>query len=157
MSFSKSPKYINKQDGLVKAMKYCAYQERCHSEVRNKLLEIGMRGDELEEVIVRLIEENFLNEERFAQTFARGKFRLKKWGRMKIKQELEKKKVSAYCIKKGMEEIDTNRYHEVLNDLIESKLKTIKDKNMYTRKSKAAKYVISKGYEPELVWSLLKK
>ena len=88
MSEKKEYKYISKSDALARLQKYCAYQERSHHEVRMKLIEIGCYGLDLENVICDLIEENFLNEQRFASTFAGGKFRLKKWGRIKIKQEL---------------------------------------------------------------------
>ena len=89
-------KYLSKEDALKKLQRYCAYQDRCHQEVRSKLLDLGIYGHDLEEVIVALIEDNFLNEERFARSFTRGKLRIKHWGRNKILQELKKKNI--FCL-----------------------------------------------------------
>ena len=89
------------QQALQKIKHYCAYQERCHSEVKEKLYGVGLRKNEVDEIISTLIEENYLNEERFAIQFAGGHFRIKNWGRVKIKYELKQKQVSDYCIKKG--------------------------------------------------------
>ncbi len=136
---------------------YCAYQERCHSEVRNKLLELGFRGIALEEAIASLIAENFLNEERFARSYTRGKFRIKQWGRKKIIHELKLKKVSEYCIKKGLLEIDEQEYQSTLQSLFEKKAAELKsEKNVWIRKQKVQRYLIQKGYEQELVSELLK-
>ena len=96
--------WVSKEEALAKMQRYCAYQERCHEEVRSKLLNMGVYSDWREEIIVQLIEENFLNEERFARSFARGKFRIKQWGRNRIRQELKKRKISDYCVRKAMEE-----------------------------------------------------
>ena len=96
-------KWVSKEEALAKIQRYCAYQDRCHQEVRTRLLDMGVYADWLEEIIVQLIEENFLNEERFARSFARGKFRIKQWGRNRIRQELKKRNISAYCIRMAME------------------------------------------------------
>ncbi len=101
--------------------RYCAYQDRCHSEVRSKLLDLGIYGDELEEVIAELITDNFLNEERFARSYARGKFNIKKWGRIRIKQELKRRHITAYCLRKAMEEIEEEDYLKTLEGLIRKK------------------------------------
>lgn len=151
MAFSKAKKTSFK-DILLKASSFCAYQERTQQEVRNKLYEQDVDKDLIEEVIVKLIEENFLNEERFAKAYAGGKFRIKRWGRNKIVQELKQKGLSAYCIKKGMEEIDAKDYEDTLQFLIDKKEKEVKEKNVFKRKDKISKYLIRKGYEPELVW-----
>ena len=132
---------------------YCAYQERCHEEVRTKLLSLKIYGDDLEEIINKLIEDDFLNEERFAKAYAGGKFRVKKWGRSKIINELKKRKVSAYCIKKGMEEIEEHDYIITLNKLLQSTIKKYDNGNDYETKNKVARYLISRGYESELVWN----
>ena len=89
---------------------YCQYQERCHSEVRNKLYELGCNKDDVEQHIIDLIETGILNEERFAKAYAGGKFRMKQWGREKIRQQLKFRKISEYCIRKGLAEIDGNEY-----------------------------------------------
>ena len=102
-------------------IKYCDYQERCHQEVRNKLYELGAYTSEVEQHIALLIEENLLNEERYACAVARGRFRLKKWGRVKIVQYLKLHKISAYCIKKALKEIDGDEYEKTLNKLAERK------------------------------------
>ncbi len=137
---------------LNKLRHYCAYQERCHEEVRTKVLSFKMYGNDLEEAINQLIEEDFLNEERFAKAYAGGKFRMKKWGRKRILNELKLRKISPYCIKKAMEEIEEDEYMKTLKQLINASLKKYKVSNMFETKNKAARYLISKGYEPELVW-----
>ena len=112
-------KYISKDDALSKLQRYCAYQDRCHQEVRSKLLDLGIYGDDLEEIISDLISENFLNEERYARSYARGKFRIKRWGRMRIQQELKQRKISAYCLRKAMEEIEEEEYEQTLRTILE--------------------------------------
>lgn len=145
-------------EGLERIKHYCAYQDRCHSEVRNKLLELSYRGDELEEVISMLISEDFLNEERFARSYCRGKFRFKNWGRVKIIQQLKARQVSDYCIKKGLEEIDEREYLHVLEQLFLKKLETLRnEKNSWRKKSKLLQYLRSKGFEPSLIYLQLDK
>ncbi len=145
------------KEGISKAMKYCAYQERTQQQVRDKLYEWGLYGDEVEEVISHLITENFLNEERFAVSYALGHFRQKKWGKIKIKQGLEQKKLSNYCIKKGLNEIDSSEYDETLHALLQKKYSLLKEKNLYIRKQKAVQYMLQKGYEADLVWATVEK
>ncbi len=140
---------------LNKLRHYCAYQERCHEEVRNKLLSLKIYGNSLEEIINKLIEDDFLNEERYAKAYAGGKFRIKKWGKNKIINELKKRKISEYCIKKGLSEIEADEYISTMNELIQSALKRYKSKNPFETKNKAAKFLISKGYESNLVWNRL--
>lgn len=151
---NKNKIYTVKQ-GILKAQAYCAYQERCQQEVRNKLNEWGLYGDEAEEVIAALISENFLNEERFALAYVSGKFRLKKWGRVKLKLELKSRKISDYCIKKALAQIDSEEYEKTILELIEKKNKDIKDKVPYMRKHKMLKYIVSKGFEPDIVQNIL--
>lgn len=141
-----------------KIASYCAYQERCQQEVRNKLYTYGLHKNEVEELISWLITENFLNEERFAQTFAGGKFRVKQWGRLKITQALQQKEISSYCIKKGLAEIEDSTYVETIKKLAEKKLNEfqLKISNSYQLKDKTSKFLISRGFEPELVWQVLK-
>lgn len=156
MPEKKEYKYISKRDALIRLQKYCAYQDRCHSEVRTKLLDIGCYGDDLEEVICDLIAENFLNEERFARSYAGGKFRQKKWGRIKIRHELKAKRISAYCLKKAMEEIPDEDYTETMRSLLTAKARTVKAKNQYEKNKKLAAYLYQKGYESFLIWEMLK-
>ena len=143
-----------KERALRKLQKYCAYQDRCHKEVRSKLLDLQIYGADLEDIIVDLIEDNFLNEERFAKSYARGKFRMKQWGRVKIKQELKFRKISAYCLKKAMLEIEEEEYINTLTHLIEKKKKQYeqKEKDLFKLKGKIATYIIGRGFESTLVW-----
>jgi regulatory protein len=150
-------KQLTLEEAKAKIFRYCAYQERCHQEVRNKLYELGLRGDTLDELITYLITEGFLNEERYAKAFAGGKFRIKNWGRIKIIQELESKGLSKNCIKAGLKEIEEPDYHASLVKLLEKRLLRETDESSFTRRNDAAKYVIQKGYEPELVWSTVKE
>jgi len=148
--------YTVKQ-AVEKAMKYCAYQERCQLEVRNKLREFAITPDEREEVIMELIQQNFLNEERYAKAFARGKFRMKKWGKKKIELALKQKDISSVCIATGFKEITEDEYTTAINQIIEKTW----DKNLgiqnYQRAAKTAKYVIGRGFEPHLVWDVIKQ
>jgi len=107
-------KYLTKEQALQKLKHYCAYQERCHSEVKEKLYQLGVWKKEHDEIIASLIEENYLNEERFAVAYAGGHFRIKQWGRIKIKYELKQKQVSEYSIKKALKQIEDEEYGKVL-------------------------------------------
>lgn len=150
-------KQLTLDEAKAKILRYCAYQERCHQEVRHKLYELGIRGDTLEELITYLITEGFLNEERYAKAFAGGKFRIKSWGRVKIIQELESKGLSKNCIKAGLKEIEEPDYHASLIKLLKKRLLRETDEPSFTRRNDAAKYAIQKGYESELVWNVVKK
>ncbi|MES2794985.1 MAG: regulatory protein RecX [Bacteroidota bacterium] len=140
---------------LQKIAAFCAYQERTHNEVRERLFDWSIRGDDAEEMIVWLIENNYLNEERFAKAFAGGKFRMKNWGRIRIKHELKMKGLSDYCIKIGLAEIDENDYFESIKKMINRKANKDDFENPYLRKHKLARYIIGKGYEQQLVWRFL--
>jgi len=150
-------KILSVEQALVKGRAFCAYQERYQQEVRDKLYEWGLHKADVENVIVKLIEENFLNEERFAKTFAGGKFRIKKWGRVKIKLELKQRGISDYCIRKGLAEIPDTDYNDVLEYVISKKAKDIRGKIDFKKNYKLAQYVISRGFESEMVWQKLKK
>lgn len=137
---------------------YCKYQERCHSEVRNKLYELGLTTPEVERELATLIESGVLNEERFARAFARGRFRLKQWGREKIKQQLKLRKISDYCIKKAMTEIDGDDYLNTLNKLLSKKLLELRGtRSLLMKKAKLYRYLVQKGYERDLINDLLKE
>lgn len=151
-------KYLSKADALKKMQRYCAYQDRCHSEVRTKLLELGVYGDTLEEIMADLIIERFLDEERFACSYVRGKFRLKKWGRIRIKQELKFRKISPYCVKKGLAEIEEEAYVACLREILEKKVAEYSRKNDdFTARNKAAKYAQGRGFETHLIWPILRE
>lgn len=133
---------------------YCKYQERCHSEVRNKLYELGFSTITVEDQISELIAADILNEERFAKAFARGKWRMLHWGRNKIKQQLKLKNVSEYCIKKALQEIPDDEYMAIIDDLTKKKWNELKtEKSKQTKKAKVFRYMLQKGYEQELVLS----
>ena len=149
-------KYISKDEALAKLQRYCAYQDRCHQEVRSKLLDLGIRGHDLEEIMADLIIEKFLDEERYARSFVRGKYRIKKWGRTKIRQGLKQKNISAYCMKMGFSEIEEDVYYNNLVSILEKKAPLTKASNSYQRNAKLAKFAIQKGYEPYLVWEVVK-
>jgi regulatory protein len=154
---NKQTKYISKEEGLAKLQKYCAYQERCHQEVRTKLINLRIFGDDLEEIISDLIAENFLNEERFARSYARGKFRMRRWGRNRIVKELKFRKITEYCIRKAMTEIDEEEYLRTLNEIILKKEKYLKEKDPFKAKNKLAKYAMSRGFETEYIWEILNR
>jgi regulatory protein len=127
---------------------YCAYQERCHSEVRSRLLELGFRGADVEEALAALVADDFLNEERFARTYVRGKFKYNQWGRQKIVSQLKQKKISEYCIKKGLLEIDEEEYEHMVMALLTKKWDAlIKESNPWIRKQKVQRYLLQKGFE----------
>lgn len=141
---------------IEKIKNWCAYQERSHFETQNKLYEFGLNKEEIEQAIAVLITDNFLNEERFAETFTRGKYRIKHWGRNKIKAELKFKKVSDYSIKKALNQIDEKEYMQVLHKVIERKLRETKEKNELKKKYKVLQYAVSRGFESDLVNDVLK-
>jgi regulatory protein len=135
---------------------YCNYQPRSHQEARNKLYELGCKTPEVEELISDLIESGLLNEEAYARAIARGKFRMKQWGRIKIIQQLKFQRVSEYCIKKAMTEIDANEYYETLKKLAEKKWVELKsEKQPPIRKNKTYNYLAQKGYESSLITEVL--
>src|SRR5215207_22627 len=148
---SMQKKFLTKEQALQKLRQYCAYQERSHYEVQQKLWELGVKKAEHDEIISTLIEEDYLNEERFAKQFVGGKFRMKDWGRKKIYYALKEKKVSEYSIKKAMKEIDENIYQETLRELGEKKYESLKDEQYLARKRKTIDFLLQKGYEYELV------
>jgi regulatory protein len=151
----KEKKYHTPKEALIKIRDWCAYQERCQQEVRDKLYEYGLKTDDVENIIVQLISENFVNEERFAIAFVGGKFRIKKWGKIKIRLELKAKRVSDYCIKKGMAQIEDTEYINTLKRLLMLKAKLITEKNYLKKKQKLLRYALGKGYEQDLIFDIL--
>lgn len=144
-------KYWSLEDAKLKIPSYCAYQERCQREVREKLHEKGVYGNPAEDLIAEMITEGFLNEERFAQSFFRGKFRMKKWGRNKILQELKLRQISPNCIKSGLKEIEEDEYLETLDQLVEKKWLSISEKELFRKKNKVFQYLIGRGFESDLI------
>lgn len=151
-------KKLTPQQALQKIKHYCAYQERSHAEVKEKLYGFGLYKKEVEPIISTLIEENYLNEERFAVAFAGGHFRTKQWGRVKIKYQLKLKQVSEYCIKKALKTIDEDDYLQTLEKLFNEKLKTLKsEKNIFIKKRKLQDYLLQRGFEADLVREMIGK
>jgi regulatory protein len=144
-------KRLSKEQALQKLKHYCGYQERCHSEVKEKLFSLGIWENERDEIIANLIEENYLNEERFAIAFAGGRFRIKQWGRVKIKYELKNKQLSEYSIRKALNLLPEDEYLQTLQKLAEEKYDSLKREQWLVRKKKTVDYLLQKGYEPNLI------
>lgn len=147
-------KRLTPQQASIKIKAYCAYQERCHHEVRQKLYGYGLYSQQVDQLIADLIEQNYLNEERFARLFAGGKFRMKSWGRIKITQELKLRKVSAYNIRMAMKEIEPEAYHETLQKLAEKKWAELKGKRI-EKTAKTTHYLMQKGFELPLIQDIV--
>jgi regulatory protein len=151
-------KNIGTERAFAKAKYYCAYQERSHAEVKKKLYGFGLYKNEVELLMSILIEENYVNEERFAMAFAGGKFRIKQWGKTKIKFELKQRQMSDYSIKKALAAIPQEDYEKTLQKLADEKIASLKaEKNIFTKKSKFQNYLVGKGYEYNLISEILKK
>jgi regulatory protein len=149
---------LTKEQALQKARHFCAYQERCHQEVKDKLYGYGLHRQEVDESLSQLIEENYLNEERFAIHFAGGKFRMKHWGRNKIRFELKKRNISEYCIRKAMQAIDSDQYLQILRKTASNKWHLLRaEKNMLKKKHKVITYLVQKGFEADIVRDVLKE
>jgi regulatory protein len=144
-------------EAWVRILRYCAYQERSHVEVRKKLFGYGLYSDEADAILTRLILEGFLNEERFAKAFAGGKFRMKKWGRNKIVHALKAQGLTGNCIQRGLGEIDEPDYRKALEEVIKKKSTRTTDENPFVKRDKVARFAIAKGYEPDLVWEVVKR
>tara|TARA_B100001741_G_scaffold82300_1_gene66777 strand:- start:3163 stop:3630 length:468 start_codon:yes stop_codon:yes gene_type:complete len=138
-----------------KIQAYCAYQERCHMEVTMKLKSWGLIQEAIDLLIIELIQFNFLNEERYSRSFARGKFRIKKWGKIKIRTALKKREVYFKCIDLAMLEIDDKTYLNTLKELIQKKNDVLKETNSYKRKMKLIRYLVTRGYEYDLIHDAL--
>ena len=152
---------MNKQVFTVEEIKrkmehYCVYQDRCHKEIEAKLREYRLIPEAREHILLHLLEHNFLNEERFSRSFARGKFRIKKWGKERIVRELKFRDISAYNIKSALKEIDEEEYIKTLYELVDKKNASVKETNKFKRKKKIADYLLYRGFESNLVYEALK-
>ena len=139
-------------EALLKLQNYCAYQERCHQEVRQKLKGMHMIPEAIDKIIVHLLEHNFLNEERFAKTFVSGKFKIKKWGKYRLTLELKKKDISKHNINLAISQITNTEYIEVFNDLAEKKVISIRESDKWKKKKKLVDYLLYRGWESYLVY-----
>ena len=145
-------KVFTVQEIKRKLEQYCVYQDRCHKEVEQKMREYNLIPEAKEMILLSLLKDNFLNEERFAKSFARGKFRIKHWGKQRIVQELKQRDISAYNIKSALKEIDEKEYLKTIFEITERRNDTIKEPNHYKRKKKLIDFLLRKGYETDLIF-----
>ncbi|HEU4497182.1 MAG TPA: regulatory protein RecX [Flavobacterium sp.] len=148
----KAKKFNSLQEAVQKLEYYCSYQERCHAEINEKLKEFDFGSQEKDQIIVHLIQNNFLNEERFACSFARGKHRIKHWGKLRIARELKFRNISQYNIDRALKEIDDEEYLCAFHSLAEKIWESISEKNSEKKKKKFCDYLIRKGFEPSIVY-----
>lgn len=144
-------KRLTKEQALPKIKHYCTYQERSHKEVKEKLYGLGLYKSDVEELMAQLIEEDYLNEERFAIQYAGGRFRMKHWGRVKIQMGLKERQISSYCIKKAMAAIENVAYEKTLHQLAAKKWASLKSEQYLSREGKTRNYLLQKGYESSMV------
>lgn len=140
-------------EALNRLQNYCSYQERCHQEVYQKLKDMHMVPEVIDHIIVELIQDNFLNEERFAKTYVRGKFKIKNWGRHRLTLELKKKNVSKNNINQALKEIDEQEYIDTFNSLAEKRFNSITETNKLKKKKKLVDYLLYRGWESHLVYN----
>lgn len=148
----KSQESYTVEEATKKLEHYCAYQERCHKEVKQKLRDMNMIPEAADIIVVHLLEHNFLNEERFARAYARGKFRIKKWGKYRITLELKRKDIAKFNVNQALTEIDEAEYLEVFNDLAEKKVNSLKESDKYKKRKKLIDYLLYRGWESHLVY-----
>ncbi len=152
----KQPKEsITVTEAIKKLERYCAYQERCHKDIEEKLGTLKLIPEAKEKIILHLLEHNFLNEERFAKSFARGKFNIKKWGKQRITRELKFRGISEYNLKIALKEISDIDYHQTFHELAEKKYATIKEQDKNKKRKKLADYLLYRGWETNLVYEKL--
>jgi len=152
-----SHKAYSLTEATRKLESYCAYQERCHKEVIEKLKGMRMIPEAIDQITTHLIQENYLNEERFAKSFARGKFIIKKWGKNRIVNELKLRQISKFNIKSALTEINEQDYHKTLDELAKKRLTQIHESNIQKKKKKLADYLLYRGWESNLVYEKLKE
>ena len=145
------------KEATERIQSYCAMQDRCQWEVERKMKEWGVSEIIVENILTDLILDKFVDEQRFSESFCRGKFRIKKWGKVKIENELKIKNISKKCINKGLLQIEKKEYMKVLKDLYLKKRDSLKDTNQFIRKGKIAKHLHQKGFESKLIWELINK
>ena len=150
-------KHTSVPEAKKKMEHYCAYQERCHQEVIQKLREMRMIPEAIDHIMAHLIKENYLNEERFAKSFARGKFNIKKWGKKRIVQELKRRQISKFNIKSALKEIHDDAYLSTLHSLAEKRLAQITETHPQKKKRKLADYLLYRGWESHLVYEKIKE
>ncbi|WP_245975128.1 regulatory protein RecX [Deminuibacter soli] len=148
---------ISKEKAIPKIRHYCAYQERSHEEVKTKLYGMGLYKSDVETILAQLIEEDYLNESRYAEQFAGGHFRTKKWGRKKIRYELSLKRVSTYNINRAIKSIDEDAYQAMVLQLVTARWQQLEKETPLVRKMKTTSYLLQKGFEPELIQAAIQQ
>nr|WP_321232666.1 regulatory protein RecX [uncultured Psychroserpens sp.] len=151
------PKTYTVDEAQKRLERYCAYQERCHKEITQKLYEMRMIPEARDQIIVHLLQHNFLNEERYAKAFVRGKFRIKKWGKQRLQLELKRKDINKTIISIALKEIDNTDYYKTFHALAEKKEATIRDSNLQKRRKKLADYLLYRGWESHLVYDKIRE
>ena len=144
-------KRLTKEQALQKLRFYCRYQQRCQSEIKQKLFELGINSKDHDELIGELIKENCLNDERFAAAFVSGRFKMKQWGRKKIQNGLKEKRVSDEIAQRALEQINKKEYMAILNKLAKERYASLKHEQYLVRKKKTMDYLMQKGYEVDLI------
>ena len=150
-------KFYTIKEATQRMQSYCVVQDRCPSEVVKKMEEWGVSDKIIKNILVNLILDNFVDEQRFSESFCRGKFKIKRWGKIKIKNELKIRQISQNCIDKGLLQIDDKEYMKILENLYINKRDSLKDTNQFIRKGKISKYLQQKGFESNLIWELINK
>lgn len=154
-SGTRKRKVYTPEEALAKIYKYCAYQERSHQEVKNKLFGFGLHTGDVDDLMSRLVTDGFLNEERFAKAYSGGKFRIKQWGRIKIENELRASGLSNNCIQIGLKEIKPDDYIATLKKLLQKKASSLMEPDLFKKRNRLARYAIGKGYESEMAWKII--
>jgi len=149
----KEKKYFSIEEIKRKLERYCVYQDRCHKEIETKLREFVLIKEAKNQIILHLMEHDFVNEERFSKSFARGKFNIKKWGKQRIVRELKLRDVSPYNIKTALKEIDEEVYIDTVFEITEKRNRLLKESDIYKRKKKLSDFLMRKGYEFDLIYS----
>ncbi|WKD85687.1 Regulatory protein RecX [Polaribacter huanghezhanensis] len=150
-------KYFSIEEIKRKLERYCVYQDRCHKEIETKLREFILIEEAKNQIILHLMEHDFLNEERFSKSFARGKFKIKNWGKQRIIRELKSRDISEYNIKTALKEIDEEEYLATINKIAVKRNSILNESDFYKRKKKLTDYLIRKGYEFDLIFSTIKR
>ena len=143
------------EEAIRKMESYCAYQDRCYKEVRQKLVEMKMIPDAIDHIICYLVDNKFLDEQRYAMSFVRGKFNYKQWGKQRIEKELKFREISNYNIKKALQQITEQEYLQVLDNLVKKSYRNTNGLNTYQHKQKMINYLLYRGWEPHLVYDLV--
>ena len=156
MEFMSNQKYFSVEEIKKKLEKYCVYQDRCHKEIERKLFEYSLIPEAKDLIILHLLEHDFLNEERFSKSYARGKFNIKKWGKQRIIRELKLREISEYNIKVALKEIPEELYLKTVYEITEKRNNSVSEEDIYKRKKKLTDFLMRKGYEFDLIYRTVK-